>query len=89
MFRYVMDVIRIFAEFFEFHECGPLTTFGVVCEYVVAMWALDCNGELSLSYFVRVECGCVYFFSAARMWTYERCHLRIISCFLSNQENNQ
>ena len=44
-----MDVVGIFAEFFEFHECGPLATFGVVCKYVVAMRTFDCNGELSLS----------------------------------------
>ena len=84
-----MDVIGIFAEFFKCHECGPLTAFGVVCEYAITMRTFDCNGELSLTYFVRVECGCVYFLSATRMWAYDRCHLRIISCFLSNQENIQ
>ena len=84
-----MDVLWVFAEFFECHEYDPLATFGVVCEYAIAMRTFDGNGELSLSCFVRVECSCVYFLSATRVWTYECCHLRIISCFLSNQEKIQ
>ena len=44
-----MDVIGVFAEFFECHDFGPLTAFGVVCEYAIAMWTSDGNGKLSLS----------------------------------------